>query len=180
MIFGLLLLATSITSVSAQKYMTRNGTVHFKSNAEVEDGVEAYNRAVGCVLNTENGELAFQLLIKGFTFQKALMQEHFNENYMESDKFPKATFKGKITNLNQVDFSKNGTYNVTIEGDLTIKEISKPRKETAKLIINGDQITLECVFQVANADHNIKIPSIVADKVAKIIDVDFKMELKKV
>ena len=163
----------------AQKYITRNGTVYFKSNAEVDDGVEAYNRTVGCVLDISTGDIAFQLLIKSFTFKKALMQEHFNENYMESDKYPKATFKGKVLNIEKIDLTKDGEHDVILQGELTIRNISKTRKENARLIVKNGKIMLECSFQVANADHNIKIPSLVADKVAKIIDVDFQMELEK-
>ena len=95
--------------LSAQKYFTRGGNVSFNSDTPLEK-IEAINSNAACVLDTETGKLQFSVLIKAFTFEKALMQEHFNENYMESTKFPKSTFKGEIENFRDVDFSTAGTY----------------------------------------------------------------------
>ncbi|GCD76697.1 hypothetical protein JCM31826_01790 [Thermaurantimonas aggregans] len=178
-LFIVLALFSGVIPSVAQKYMTRNGYVHFKSNALVDDDVEAVNRSMGCVLDAQTGEIAFNVLIKNFTFRKALMQEHFNENYMESDKYPKATYKGKIADYSKIDFSKNGKYKVKLIGTLTIRDISKNREDDAELEIRDGTIILTSAFGVACADHDIKIPKLVEDKIAKVIDVDFKVELKE-
>ncbi|GCD79806.1 YceI family protein [Schleiferia thermophila] len=163
----------------SQKYLTRNGYVHFKSNAEVDDDVEAVNRSVACALDIQTGEIVFNVLIKNFTFRKALMQEHFNENYMESDKYPRATYKGRIVNLPSIDVSKNGKHKIKLEGTLTIRDIPKNRTDEAELEIKDGTFIITSAFGVACADHNIKIPKLVADKIAEVIDVDFRVELKE-
>jgi hypothetical protein len=94
-------------TANAQKFMTKNGYIGFYSHTPVED-IKADNNQVASVLDVSTGEIAFQVLIKSFQFEKALMQEHFNENYLESDKFPRSTFSGKITNISEVNFSKTG------------------------------------------------------------------------
>lgn len=172
------LLTVSVPTM-AQKYMTRNGYVHFKSNALVDDDVEAVNRTMACAFDAQTGEIVFSVLIRNFTFRKALMQEHFNENYMESDKYPKATYKGKIVDHSKIDFTKNGKYKVKLAGTLTIRDIPKNREDEAELEIRDGTLILTSAFGVACADHDIKIPKLVEDKVAKIIDVDFKVELKE-
>lgn len=163
----------------AQKYLTRNGYVHFKSNAKVDDDVEAVNRSMACALDLQTGEIVFTVLIKNFTFRKALMQEHFNENYMESDRFPRATYKGKIDNHSNIDFTKNGKHKVKLTGTLTIRDIPKYREDDAELEIRDGTIIITSSFGVACADHDIKIPKLVEDKVAKVIDVDFQVELNE-
>jgi len=165
------LLATFV-SVSAQKYMTRTGHIHFKSNAKVDDGVEAHNNEVGIVINGETGEIAIQLLVKGFHFEKALMEEHFNENYMESVKFPKSTFKGTIVDFNKIDKTKNGTHTVKVTGTMLIHGVENPVTQTGTIEIKDGKIYLKSKFKIACADYKIEIPSLVADKVAKEMDVD--------
>ncbi|MFN3951432.1 MAG: YceI family protein [Thermaurantimonas sp.] len=163
-----------------QKYLTRNGYVHFKSNAKVDDDVEAVNHSMACALDAQTGEIVFTVLIKNFTFRKALMQEHFNENYMESDKFPRATYKGIIVDHSKIDFSKSGKHKVKLAGTLTIRDIPKYREDDAELEIRDGTLVLTSSFGVACADHDIKIPKLVEDKLAKVIDVDFKVELKEI
>lgn len=87
------------------RYMTKTGYIGFYSHTPVED-IKADNNQVASILDSQTGEMVFNVLIKSFVFEKALMQEHFNENYMESDKYPKASFKGKVSNLEKIDFSK--------------------------------------------------------------------------
>src|SRR5688500_15365572 len=109
---------------AGQVLTTRTGHISFYSSAKLED-IEAHNYQVSSSLNTETGDMAYVVMIKSFQFKKALMQEHFNENYMESDKYPKSTFKGKITDLSKVNFNKDGTYNVKVQGDLFIHGVTK-------------------------------------------------------
>lgn len=168
-----LLLMIALVGVSysamAQKYLTQSATIKFFSETPVEN-IEAVNNQVSTVLNSENGELVFSLLIKAFTFEKALMQEHFNEKYMESDKFPKSTFKGKIADF---DLSKltNEFTEYKVNGTLTIHGVSKQVELMTKLKMQGQQLVGNSNFQVQLADYDIKIPSAVSDKIAKTIDI---------
>ena len=159
------------TSVYSQTiFMTRNGQVSFFSKTPMEN-IEAVNNEVTSMLNPGNGEVVFAILIKSFRFEKALMEEHFNENYLESDKLPKATFQGKITNLSEIDFTKDGTYPATIEGDMTIHGVKQHVVSTGSLVITKDKILATSTFQIKPADYKITIPSLVADKIANSIEV---------
>ena len=133
------------------------------------------NQVVG-VLDISTGEMVFQALIKSFHFDRALMEEHFNENYMESDKVPKSVFKGKITNLASVDFTKNGTYNVTVEGDLTIHDVTNKisTKGTIEVISGG--INANSKFNIVPEDYKIVIPGVVRDKFDKSLAVTVTMK----
>ena len=124
-IFFTFIIAGLFITVDAQKYITRNGYTGFFSSTPLED-IKADNNQVACILDASTGNIVFQVLIRSFRFEKALMEEHFNENYLESEKFPKSTFEGKITNISDVDFSKNGIYNVTVNGDLSMHGVTKP------------------------------------------------------
>ena len=162
-------------SVSAQKYMTKNGFISFFSHTPMED-IKAENNQVAGVIDTSTGEIVFQVLINSFHFERALMEEHFNENYMESEKYPKASFKGKITDLKTVDFKKNGTYDVVVEGDLIIRDVTKKMsvKGTVEVITGG--VNANTKFIIAPEDFNIKIPSVVREKIAKTLEVTVAMK----
>jgi len=151
-------------------FITRHGQVSFFSRTPMEN-IDAINNEVSSVLNVKTGELAFVLLVKGFHFEKALMEEHFNENYMESDKIPKASFKGKIVNPAAIDITKDGTYAVTADGELTIHGITKQVSIPGNLLVKAGQLQLQGKFTVAPKDYNIKIPSLVADKIAATMNV---------
>ncbi|HTL10031.1 MAG TPA: YceI family protein, partial [Chitinophagaceae bacterium] len=141
-------------------FITRHGQVSFFSRTPMEN-IDALNNEVSSVFNSKTGELAFVLLVKGFHFERALMEEHFNENYMESDKIPKASFKGKINNLPAVDLSKDGNYPVTAEGELTIHGVTKQVRVAGNLLVKAGLPQLQAKFMVAPKDYNIKIPSLV-------------------
>ncbi len=160
----------SITNVSGQVYLTRNGKITFFSQAPLEN-IEATNNDVTSILDTQKGEFAFVVLIKSFRFKKALMQEHFNENYMESKTFPKATFKGNITDLSKINFAKDGSYPVTVNGDLTIHGVTKKIEVPGTITIVQGKITATSKFGVKVKDYNIKIPSIVINKIAETVEV---------
>jgi len=166
--------------VNAQKYLTRNGTVKFESNAEIDDDVRAINKAGACILDANTGEIVFQILIKSFQFKKALMQEHFNENYLESEKYPKSVFKGKIENFESVDLTKPGKYNVVCKGELDLHGVKNMVSQSGVLEVKADQsVQLISAFKIPCADYNIDIPSVVATKIAKEIDVELDFNLKK-
>ena len=104
-----LFVLVSVNCLAQSKYLTKTGTVNFEASVPSFEEVKASNNSVTAILNTENGEFAALALVKGFRFKNALMEEHFNENYAESDKYPKAVFRGKITNLAEVDLKNDGT-----------------------------------------------------------------------
>jgi len=164
-----------ILAANAQKFMTKNGFISFYSHTPMED-IKADNNQVVGVLDISTGEMVFQALIKSFHFDRALMEEHFNENYMESDKVPKSVFKGKITNLASVDFTKNGTYNVTVEGDLTIHDVTNKisTKGTIEVISGG--INANSKFNIVPEDYKIVIPGVVRDKFDKSLAVTVTMK----
>ena len=159
-----------VASVNAQKFMTKNGFISFFGHTPMED-IKADNNQVASVLDISTGDLVFQVLIKSFHFDRALMEEHFNENYMESDKFPKATFKGKIINLQSVNFAKNGTYDVTVEGDLTIRDATNKinAKGTIEVVAGG--LNANSKFLISPEDYKINIPGVVREKIAKNLEV---------
>jgi polyisoprenoid-binding protein YceI len=114
--------------------------------------------------------------VKAFQFEKALMQEHFNENYMESSKYPKATFKGDILNFKEFNFSKDGTYPAKVKGTMTIHGVSKPMETTAQFTVKKGAISGASEFKILVADYGIKIPSLVKDKIAKEVKIDIKAD----
>ena len=160
---------------NAQKYMTKNGFIGFFSHTSMED-IKAENNQVAGVLDISTGEMVFQTLIKSFHFDRALMEEHFNENYMESDKFPKASFKGKITNLSSVNFSKNGTYEVTVDGDLTIHDATNKISTKGSIEVVTGGINANSKFNIVPEDYKISIPGVVRDKIDKSLGVIVTMK----
>ena len=174
----LLCLLVGSTALTAQKYFTKSGEISFVSSAPMEK-IEAFNKNATSVLDVESGKMEFAVLIKSFHFEKALMEEHFNENYMESSKYPKSTFKGAITNLSDVNFTVDGTYDVNVKGELTIHGVQNEIETTGQIIVKDGQLFAKSQFDVAVADYNIKIPKVVADNIAKNvqIEVDLAFEL---
>ena len=169
------LLALSAFSLKAQKYITRNGFIRFFGETQFET-IKADNNQVASILDTQTGEIVFQALMKSFQFEKALMEEHFNENYVESDKYPKAVFKGKIADLSAVDFTKNGVYNVQVQGELSLHNVTKNITVPGTLEVSDKSIEAKSKFQVKPEDYNIEIPSVVRDKIAQEMDVTVDMK----
>ncbi|MGQ1786438.1 MULTISPECIES: YceI family protein [unclassified Saccharicrinis] len=173
----LLALSFSIFSVNAQKYFTRTGNVIFFSHAPMED-IKAENSQVAAILNGEDGSLTFALLIKSFEFEKALMQEHFNENYLESDDFPKANFKGEIIDFSRDMLQSGKNSEVSISGQLTIHGVTQNIETLANLAANEDGVRGTAQFIVKPEDYNIKIPKAVRNNIAKEIEVTVTVDLK--
>ena len=151
-----------------QNYMTKTGFIGFYSKTPLED-IQGENNQVYAVLDPASHHMAFAVLLKGFIFPKELMQVHFNENYVESDKFPKATFSGTCTG--DMDFSKDGIYQVVVKGDLTLHGVTKPLETTGQVEVKNGKITGSSAFKIKPEDYQIAIPSIVREKIAKEIDV---------
>lgn len=166
-------------SGQAQKFFTKTGRIDFNATAPSSpEKIEAVNRTVTCVMDVASGAIQFAMLVKGFTFERALMQEHFNENYMESDKFPKAEFKGSITNNASVNYSKDGTYPVTVKGKLTIHGETKDAEAAGKLQIQGGKINATADFTIVLADYKVAVPGLVADKVNKNARIEVTCNLE--
>lgn len=168
-------------TASAQKYYTKSGLVHFFSDAKMED-IKADNNSASCVVDAGTGAMEWSLLNKGFTFESAFMQEHFNENYMESDKYPKSTFKGSITNMSSVNLKKDGTYNATVTGDLTMHGVTKNITTNATFTVAGGKISCTSKFYVKPSDYGINIPGDKKDSISNNIEITVSgnlQELKK-
>lgn len=180
-----LILSLSILCMAAashaQTYMTRTGRVNFNATTKSSpETIEAKNNEVACIMDGKSGEVRFQILVKNFKFERALMQEHFNENYMESDKFPKSEFKGAITNLSEVNFAKDGTYNAKVTGKMTMHGVTKTVTVPGSIVVKGKNARLSAKFSLLLKDYNIDIPSAVVDKVDKtaVISVDCDLAQK--
>lgn len=171
-IIKLLILSISISSKSfGQLYATQSGETSFFSETPLEN-ISAINKTVGAILNTSTNELAVSMRITGFEFPNKLMQEHFNENYMESEKFSTGIFKGKI--VEAIDYTKVGTYDVTAKGQLILHGVMQPRDLKGKLIVDNQKINLVCSFDVKLTDHKIDVPTLVFKKIAETISVKSK------
>jgi len=143
-------------------------TVTFFSETPAANIDARSSQTVGAV-NTGTKDVFFKVPMKSFVFKKALMQEHFNENYAESDKFPYATFKGKVTD--NVDLTKDGTYNVSVSGDFTVHGVTKPRTIPGTIIVKGNSMEVSSSFDVRIADHDITIPTLVVTQIAEVVNV---------
>jgi len=161
---------------SAQKYMTRSGKISFFSSTSIEN-IEAFNNEAAAAMDFKTGDVVFQVPVKSFKFEKALMQEHFNEDYMESDKFPKATFKGKINPADVAE--KDGVYKTTVTGDLTIHGVTNPVSVPGTVTVKGGELVADAKFKVKPADYKIKIPSMAASKIAQSIEITVNTAMKK-
>ncbi len=175
-LFFLLAAVVLFQAVNAQKYITRNGYIRFFSATPVED-IEAKNHQFTSIINTETGEMVFKGLMKSFQFQKALMQEHFNEKYVESDKYPNAEFKGKIKDWKPEMLKAGKTVDVVVEGDLTMHGVTKKVSEKGTVELKADgKVVAKSQFKVKPEDYGIKIPSLVRSNIAEVIDIFVDIE----
>ena len=163
------LLATNTASAQT-KLFTKTGSISFKSKTAMEN-IEAVNNKVLSVWETTTGNIEFSLLIKGFEFDRALMQEHFNEDYLESDKYPKAVFKGVVENSKTIVFADNKNYTLNVNGTLTMHGVTKQITVPVIIKIKNGEASAVANFSVVPQDYNIKIPGLVADKINKKIDI---------
>jgi hypothetical protein len=165
-------------SLYAQQYITRNGTIEFLSATPVEN-IQAVNKQVSSVLDFDKNQFAFLVPIKAFTFEKALMQEHFNENYMESDQFPNASFKGKIVGSENVDLSTDGDYRVKMAGTMNIHGTDREIEEMVIITVKNGNLTLSCNFILKPEDYAIKIPAGKKANIAESLDVTVLLDYDK-
>jgi YceI-like domain len=171
-VIKLLIISLLVSTKSfGQLYSTQAGETSFFSETPMEN-ISGINKTVGAFINTATSEVAVSMKMTAFDFPNKLMQEHFNENYMESEKFPTGSFKGKI--VEAIDFTKNGTYDVTAKGQLTLHGVTQARDLKGKLTIENQKISLVCNFDVKLVDHKIDVPKLVFAKIAEVISVKAK------
>jgi hypothetical protein len=170
LIIFVIVFIASCLSLTAQKIYTKNGSISFFSKAPIEN-ISAASNQVMSVLVLATGDIQFSLPVKSFHFKKSLMEEHFNENYMESDKYPKATFKGKIKDLSKVNFTTNGNYTVEVSGDLAMHGVTNKITATGTISVKSGMISASSKFKIKLSDYKISIPGIVKDNIAQVVDV---------
>ena len=164
-----------ITNINAQKYFTKTGKISFFSKTPIEN-IEAVSNTATTVYDSESGKIQWAVLIKSFEFEKALMQEHFNENYMESNSFPKASFKGQLNNNTEVNLLKDGTYLAVVEGELTIHGVTKTVSSKATFVVENGVIKATSTLKLLVADYKIEVPSVVKENIAKEIEININAE----
>lgn len=176
-LFALCLVMLAGAAFSQDKYFTKTGKIDFNASGPLEK-IEARHKSVTCVLDTKSGSVQFAILMKGFEFDKALMQQHFNENYVESHKFPKGEFKGEITNNSAVNYIKDGTYPVTVKGNLTIHGETKPVETPGTITIKQGKISTSADFSIQLSDYRIEIPKIVKDNISNTVKISVNCTLE--
>jgi hypothetical protein len=171
----LVLVFLFLTSYSQNKFTIQKGEINFASNANLEL-IKASSDKVNGILDPATSLFAFSVPVSAFRgFNSDLQRQHFNENYMESDKFPKATFSGKI--IEHISYDKDSAYTIRAKGDLDIHGVKQNRIIKSKMIVKNGTIRIESDFVVPLADHNISIPKIVNQKIANEIEVSFRANL---
>lgn len=181
---GIILISAIIvfsSAITAQgKYYTKNGKISFFSATSVEN-INAINKSVVCLLDSKTSDLQFAVLQKGFEFKKALMQEHFNSDFVESDKYPKSEYKGMIVNNDAVNYNVNGTYPVNVKGKLSIHGVTRDIETPGTITVKDGKLITNCTFNVLLADYNISIPGFYRDNISKSIkiSVDCSLEVLK-
>jgi len=170
LIFSLLVSVACLSATSQDRLLTRGGSISFYSKAPLE-AIEAKTQTAVSVLDRKSGQLEFSVLIKSFSFEKALMQEHFNKNYLESDKFPKSEFKGSIDDVSKVNFDKDGKYTVNVSGQLMIHGETQSITTPANIIVQNGIVSATADFIITLSDYKINIPSLVKDKISKTVRI---------
>lgn len=149
--------------------ITRTGEIKFEASVPAYESVAAVNNSVSAILDKSNGDFAVLALVKAFKFKVPLMEEHFNENYIESSKYPKASFQGKIINFDSSKLISAAKYD--LEGNLTMHGITKKIKTKITAVLKDGKLYITSNFNVKAQDFNIKIPSIVKSKVSEDVNV---------
>jgi polyisoprenoid-binding protein YceI len=172
-------LAVLTGSVFAQKKTTTSATIAFDATTPKDALPKAENKAVIAAVDTKTGSVAFEATVKNFAFSNAMIQDHFNgEKWFNSDAFPKFTFKGQIADPSKVDFNKDGTYDIAVKGDLTVKDVTKPITVPARVVISGGKISATSEFTITLSEFNITGAPIDGGKIAKEPKIMVAADLK--
>lgn len=167
------LIASATTIFAQDKFFTKTAAIAFDADGMPEDveDITANSKTGTCVIVPSTGAMEWAVLMKSFKFKNALMQEHFNENYLESTKFPKATFKGKLDDASAVKWDKDGSYPVTVTGKMTCHGIEKDLKTKGTVTIKKGVPSVSCDFSLKLADYGISVPAVVGKKVADDVKI---------
>lgn len=168
---------TTAFSPAETKFVGKNGHISFFSHTVAED-ITANNYKVVSTLVPSTGEVVFSVPMQSFEFENSLMQKHYNsKKFLDTKQFPKSKFKGTITNLEDIDFAKDGTYDATVDGELTIHGVTNKVSEKGRVIVNGEKVSVETTMKLALADYEIAFedgkPS---TNIAKTLDITIKAE----
>lgn len=163
-------------TMAQDRYTTRSGELFFEASVPSFEPIKATNKETSAVLDVKSGNFAVLALVRGFRFRVALMEEHFNENYVESYKFPKTSFKGKIIDFN-IDNLNNKPQNFSAVGSLYLHGITKEIEVPVTILLKEGQLKLSSFFSVKAEDFNIKIPSLVRKQIAEIVEVKVELDM---
>lgn len=173
------LFTIAIGTAQTERYQTRNGTIDFEASVPSFEKIEAINESTTVVLDANSGKIAALALVKGFHFPIALMEEHFNENYIESDDFPKATLRGDLFGFKYETLKSATSKTVTFNGTIELHGVKRPVSFPVDLSLRGDNIKLICSFDLDPIEFNIEIPKIVSGKIAETVRVKVQAILSK-
>jgi len=178
-IFVLIASLIFISHANGQIYLTRNGNISFSSHTPLED-VNAENNEVASTLNPATGAIEFKAAIKSFHFKKTAMEQHFGgEDYMAADKYPKASFSGKISDLSSVSFEKDGAYKVTVQGNLTIRDVTKPVTAESTITVKNGVVTAQSNFDVNRKEYHVIGEAFVQQKIEDEIHISVNCQYEK-
>jgi len=158
--------------------MTKSGSMSFEASQPTFEPIEATHSAVSALLNAETGELAVLALVRGFRFPLALMEEHFNENYIESHQYPKTSFKGSITDFDKYTLSEQ-PQTVKLTGELSMHGVTKPINVSATVTQTDEGITLASSFSVKTSGFGIEIPSLVRKQIDENVQIQVSLPLQR-
>lgn len=176
-LFLIFAVGTSNYAFTQNRYFTKTGTITFTAGTALED-IEAINKSVTSIFDILTGQIEFAVLIKGFEFKRGLMQEHFNENYLESEKFPKSIFRGKFDDVSKINFRKDGSYPTTVNGILEIHNVKKEVKVPGNINVEKGIISSTATFNILLEDYDIKIPGAVKDKISPAVEIKINCSYK--
>lgn len=164
----ILMFISLVSIVSAQTYKTRDAAIYFNPNKnQSQKDYASASKEGTAVLKVETSDVALLVAMKTFHFNNALLEEHFNENYLHTDKFPNATFKGKLIGFTAAQLAKDGVYTISSEGTVTMHGVTKPFNAPVKMTVKGKTATFDCEFKIKAEDHNIDIPGLVKPKLSE-------------
>lgn len=170
-------LSSTILLQAQDIYMTRSGEITFFSTTPFED-IEAENNTVTCIIKPSEGKVAIKVLMKSFQFEKAAMQQHFNDDYVESDKFPNAKYDGAIIDAGKIDWSVDGVHKVVTQGELTIHGVTQSIEKDGTITIKGKDISIETTFNIELSDYDINVPSNYLKKINNSIEIKVNATLQ--
>ena len=166
----LFLAFTASDGIAQTIYQATSSTISFHAGTPVED-IDAVNSKSLSFINKTTGEVSISIPMKDFHFKRPLMEEHFDENYLESAKYPKAEFKGKINDIGKIDFKSSAAIEITVAGTLTIHGVAQERTLNVTLQPSDSKIHGETKFVVTLSDHKIDRPKIMWQKIAEKVNV---------